>query len=101
MVFISGKTSFPSDSRSTVGAQSPRNARCHQKPRCSSAPSVNQYCQITARICRGGPAGKGLPAKSESTEGEPVSSRSATWVTNSFCRQLSREADQRFQSKRG
>src|SRR5579871_2991817 len=50
----------PSGDRSRVGAYSPTSSRRHHMPVARfSASLVNQYCQSTTRICRGGLSGKG------------------------------------------
>src|SRR6266849_9257107 len=64
----SATTMVPSGSRSRVGAYSPNSCRRHHIPVARfSAMLVNQYCQSTARICRGGSCGKGLPGFEDSS----------------------------------
>src|SRR5215472_7647316 len=93
---------LPSDSRSRVGAYSPRYSRRHQFPVARfSAMVVNQYCQSTARICRGGESGNGFPRNSVSTSLSFASRRTAVFGTITASRQFVREANHRFQSKRG
>src|SRR5580693_10789588 len=93
---------LPSGSRVSVGAYSPRNSRRHQRPvLLFSVAVVNQYCQRTARTWRGGSWGKGFPAKSASTSGSVESNRTSVLITMGYSRQDPREANHRFQSKRG
>src|SRR5579872_1617684 len=97
------KTSIlPSGVRPRLGAYNPRSSRRHQSPDSRrSARLVNQYCQSSTRTCFGGCPANGLPAKSSSTSGSPASRRCSTFRTKVYCRQLPREANQRFQSNRG
>src|SRR5215472_16873097 len=92
----------PSGSFVTTGAYRPSSWRFHQLPveRFSSI-EVNQYCQITARTYLGGDCAKGLPRKSVSTSASLSSRRSSVSGTISYCCQSPREANHRFQSKRG
>src|SRR6202030_509508 len=81
-------TMLPSGFRSSVGAYRPKNCRRHHIPVARfSAMLVNQYCQSTARICRGGSCGKGLPAKRDSTSLSLESSRTSVFGTIGYSRQ--------------
>src|SRR5258708_15151963 len=95
-------TMFPLGSRSRVGAYSPNNCRRHQIPVARfCAMLVNQYCQSTARTCRGGSRGKGLPAKRVNTSWSPEQSLSSVFGTIGYSRQEPRDANHKFQSNRG
>jgi hypothetical protein len=62
-------TMVPSGSRSRVGAYRPNNCRHHHVPVARfSAMLVNQYCQSTARICRG----RVLRKRIEGKQGEHI-----------------------------
>src|SRR5580704_13602050 len=85
-----------------AGAYRPRNCRRHHIPVARfAAMLVNQYCHSTARICRGGSCGKGLPAKRVSTSLLLESSRTSVFGTIGYSRQEPRDANHKFQSKRG
>src|ERR1700693_3035410 len=89
-------------SRSSVGAYNPTNCRRHHFLAARfSAIVVNQYCQSTARICRGGSCGKGLPAKRASTFLSLERRRSSVFGTIGYSRQEPRDANHKFQSNRG
>src|SRR5262249_11422422 len=93
---------FPSGARSRAGAYRPRFSLRHQSPvERFVAKSVNQYCQITARTCRGGDCGNGFPAKRDKTSRSLVRRSCSVRTTKGFSRQKPRDANQRFQSKRG
>src|SRR5215470_3686189 len=93
---------FPSGARSRAGAYKPRYSRRHQRPvERFVARSVNQYCQTTARTWRGGDCGNGLLAKRERTSLSSARRSCSVRTTKGFSRQKPREANQRFQSKRG
>src|SRR6266851_5454348 len=95
-------TKVPLGSRSSVGAYDPKNCRRHHFLAVRfSATVVNQYCQSTARICRGGSCGKGLPAKRDSTSFSLERSRSSVFGTIGYSRQEPSDANHKFQSNRG
>src|SRR6266849_6778460 len=92
----------PSGSRSSVGAYNPNNCRRHHIPVARlSAIVVNQYCQSTERICRGGSWEKGLPAKRASTSLSLARGRTSVFGTIGYSRQGPRDANHKFQSNRG
>src|ERR1700730_7840336 len=92
----------PSGPRSSVGAYRPNSCLRHHIPvtRFSDV-VVNQYCQSTARILCGGCCEKGLPANSASTSLSFASKRTSVLGTIGYSRQDPREANHKFQSKRG
>src|SRR5260370_39612395 len=92
----------PSGRRSSVCAYRPNSCLRHHIPvtRFSDV-VVNQYCQSTARIWCGGSCEKGLPAKSASTSWSFASRRTSVLGTIGYSRQDPREANHKFQSKRG
>src|SRR5579862_1037503 len=91
----------PSGVVSMVGAYRPRNCRRHQSPVSRlSLMVVNQYCHSTARISRGG-CGKGLSANNCSTSLSFDRSRTSVFATIGYSRHEPRDANHRFQSKRG
>src|SRR5437899_13052528 len=93
---------LPSDWRSSVGAYSPSCCLLHHVP-CArfSSGVVNQYCQTTARTCRGGACGNGFPEKSSSTSVSPRSKLSAVRTTIGSCRhELSDRSEERRVGKR-
>src|SRR6185312_17507932 len=72
---VSGGKS-PTDYKVRGGTNAPKSCRRHHAPvRFFVSQSVNQYCQRTARTIAGGFAAKGVLRKSDSTCGEPSSSR--------------------------
>src|SRR5436309_4986059 len=93
---------LPSGCRSNVGAYRPSCCLLHHVP-CErfSAGVVNQYCQITARICRGGACGNGFPEKSSSTSASPRSKLCSVRTTMGSWRHELSDANHKFQSKRG
>src|SRR2546430_2885071 len=95
-------TTLPSDSRSSVGAYNPSCCLLHHVPsERFSAGIVNQYCQITARTCRGGACGKGFPANSKTTSVSPRSNLCSVRTTMGSWRHELSDANHIFQSKRG
>src|ERR1700730_9840295 len=92
----------PSGPRSSVGAYRPNSCLRHHIPvACFSDIVVNQYCQSTARIWCGGSCEKGLPAKSATTSLSFASRRTSVLGTIGYSRHCPREANHKFQSKRG
>src|SRR5213592_881088 len=95
-------TILPSASRSSVGAYNPNCSRRHHLPvaRFSSG-SANQYCHSTARTCRGGAFGKGLPANNCRTSPDPRSRACSVRGTIGSSRQVLSDANHKFQSNLG
>src|SRR5437879_9018621 len=93
---------LPSGCRSNVGAYRPSCCLLHHVP-CErfSSGVVNQYCQTTARTCRGGPCGNGFPEKSSSTSPSPCSRLSSARTTIGSCRHELTDPNHNFQSNRG